>query len=1482
MYELSRARLYSTGPNGARYEDVVLNLRDLGAPVSRPSQDSLFDTDETGLLRRPSPASVLFTENGNGKSVLIKLIFAVILPGRRQVVGSSNSRVLENFVLAADVAHVALEWQHVLTGQKIVTGKASAWRGQVVSADSNKLTEAWYSFTPDGEFTLDTLPFAENGRRVSLTGFRERLTDASAAVPARQIVWEQSQGAWTEHLDNLGIDSELFAYQRRMNAGEGEAADAFTLKNDHAFVDWLLTAVTDEDDPRNLAEILDGYATTLAQRDSLIAEKDFVTGALDLLHPLAAAARDHDAAEAICREADSDAARFTAAITVRTEQETQRLALMEQQATASAEQVEAADRDQRRLNAITLEMRRTLAWLELQQAETRRATLIGERDQAKEMLAAWQATPVLLGYQEAHAAAESVRDIVGEVETQAAPALARRNSTAQLLVQGLLAVAARADTATQTATGHAATLEQQATRAAAEDTENTTLAARETTTADVLRSQITAAQQALTQAVTDGLLAARQKPADAATAAERANDDADARVQVSRAEQNRLASARTAADRKLTGAASAANQAHRAADHAARLHEQAVQVTEALHTETRLAALLGTEEVLLDTDAGALTRRLADVIGDTEQRLLTLQMAEKADQAVLTALGTGGLLPPPADVTAVQDTLTDAGITSYTGWQYLAQMPEPERDPALKAHPHLVDGVVLNDAAQLNRARHVLTDARLLPRSLVAVGVTGTLHQLDTAAAPDGLDFLVTPNPALYDENLAEQERQSLLVAQAARQVDIDTLTGTLTHDRGLQRRLQQWLETYPPGALQGLQTARDETAAAFQAATAEQVNRQAEKDELEVAEQELRDLLPELDRVLTDARRRRDQLRTLTNEQAQVGDWTDLETAARERAGRAERAADEARTLAADLRQKGGEAIRLADDHSRIANAAREEIGDVLGGGSTPPADTAPPAPVSELRADYKAAVQAYNQQQVGVDLRNQLAAADRRESETRSAMEALPAPARATATSLLSTPDGGDGPSRTAATTRTERAVQALILQADEASAVVGALRERYEQMTPQDRSLEPYGRPRDIPHAQELVERVSADWREASARLETVSGALATLQGDISDLITLRDGFRHIAEVLSASRPNTIEDGTAPYPGTLTEATTRGDTVRQALTDARAVLDEAIRELRKASSALNQYAVEPRFDKINSPVQRQMRAVAQDDLPTYAANWETALRPRLRTLTDDLDQIDRHRSQIVSRLRGMVDGALATLRSAERLSVLPESLGEWGGQKFLRIQFDPADPATLDARLGQVVDDAAKTGERTDKAGGKRDGLSLLLKGVRAALPRGVKVDMLKPDVSMRVERIRIADVQNVFSGGQLLTAAIILYCTMAALRANDRGRTQRGHAGVLFLDNPIGRASAGYLLDLQLGVARSLGVQLIYTTGLFDLNALSVFPLIIRLRNDRDLRSGLNRLTVDDEIRTALHPLGDPDGTGRIQAARLYRRPPEPGR
>ncbi len=324
-----------------------------------------------------------------------------------------------------------------------------------------------------------------------------------------------------------------------------------------------------------------------------------------------------------------------------------------------------------------------------------------------------------------------------------------------------------------------------------------------------------------------------------------------------------------------------------------------------------------------------------------------------------------------------------------------------------------------------------------------------------------------------------------------------------------------------------------------------------------------------------------------------------------------------------------------------------------------------------------------------------------------------------------------------------------------------------------------------------------------------------------------------------------------------------------------------------MREASDILVRHANATRYEQVRTPARQQIRELPASALPEHAAAWAAAFAPRLRVLTDELAQLERNRDSIVDRLRGLVESALATLRSAQRLSQLPEGLGEWSGQEFLRIRFEEPDQATLTERLGEVIDEATRTAVKKNSGAsfgeGRRDGMSLLLRGVQAALePKGISVEILKPDAVLRAERVPVGQMGDVFSGGQLLTAAIALYCTMAALRSNDRGRDKHRHAGTLFLDNPIGRANATYLLELQRAVSDALGVQLLYTTGLFDTTALAEFPLVIRLRNDADLRAGLKYISVEEHLRPGL-PQPSPEGEtihGEITATRMFRRSATP--
>lgn len=1487
MYELSRVRLHSVGPKGARYQDVILDLRHVGALVSKPPQHALFDLEidtrarDRGLLRRPSPATVLFLENGGGKSVLMKLIFSVMLPGRRQVVGTSSTRVLEKFVLGTDVAHVVLEWQHVATGERIIVGKVSTWRDHVVSTDPNRLLEAWYSFRPTVAFNLETLPFTERGRVVSMAGFRDRFTDAHTAEPELQAVWETSRGMWTAHLGNLGLDPELFNYQRKMNAGEGEAADAFTFKSDEAFIDWLLTAVTGEDSPRSLGEVVEQYATRLAQRDGLMAEHEFVAGALRQLTPLATAARDAIAATALNRETRGKVERFAAVLTARHARETERLTRLVADVKQAVDAEREADRQVGRLNRILNEMRRALAGLRWRAAEREMEGLHDRRDAARTTLASWQVTDTLLAHARAREEAERIREIIGQQEQKAAPVLAARDEAAKRLARGLLALAATADAEVIRLDENAAEIDEQVAQAEQDGNAATRRAEQERGRATNAETNIATAQAAVRAAVTDGLLSATDDVAAAAEHARTAAAAAAEQVATALGELIQLSAERKNTGKCLRTAETSRHDKQTATGDAERALTSAQHIAEALAAEDRLTGLLGTDTVLLDTDTPTLFDLLDTAIYTAEGEQTNMRIDQQHDRRVLDALGTGGLLPPSDDVTASLTALEDADITAWSGWRYLASIRPDERAQVFARHPQLVDGIALNNPDHLDRAEQILTAARLLPRSVVAVGTTAALTDLDVPA-PAGIGFLVPPNPAMYDEDKAEDERQSLLAAEARRCTRLATLTAELTADQRLVTRLRDWARDYPPGTLQRL--AEDHTTAAEALRIAQQTVDElaARIEEIENAEHTLQETLPSHRQAEAETKARAERLTRLAEQTAPIPDWQRTIREARDAAKNHDQHAEKHRDRAARLRETAATARRTADDHRRIAVTSRDELRKVAGGGAVDETSPAPAEPVETLRAAYETAQIAYAKVEVGADLRSELSLVEAREADTRSNVEAVKPDIRALAAHLLTSPDGADAAARAAATDRAARTAKHLeddyIAQATE----VGELKRDYERMAPQEVVLEPpYQRPNDISQAERLVARAQTEWETARRSCDDLTTRRERLDGEVTSTERTVTGFQAHLDALDSitTDPLDLDPDTAPYVGSVDEARTRRIDLMGQMREADEVLYEAERSVRRTVDALASYATADRFEQVSSLVRRQIISVDREALPNYAAEWETALRSRLRSLTDDLAQINRHRAAIITRLRGMVEQAFGTLRAAQRLSKLPDGLGDWSGQEFLRIKFADVDPAVLDERLGEVIDEAASTsGAHTgDKSGGKRDGLTLLLRGVRAAMPKGVKVEMLKPDAVLRTERVRVAEVSDVFSGGQLLTAAIVLYCTMAALRANERGHARRPHAGVLFLDNPIGRASAGYLLELQIAVADRLGVQLIYTTGLFDTNALSVFPLLIRLRNDADLRAGLKYLSVEASISNTLAELPEADDTGMLTSARVFTRP-----
>ncbi|GAB2747317.1 hypothetical protein [Streptomyces bullii] len=1547
MYELSRVRLYSIGPAGARYADTVLDLRGVGdvVPDPAPTQAEFFEEEPVGPPRRPAPAGVLFLENGGGKSVLLKLIFSVMLPGHRNTLGGASSGVLRKFLLADDCGHVALEWQHVLTGECVVVGKVSEWRGRQVSNDPRKFAEAWYSFRPGPGLSLDNLPVAEStavrppvegqsgarGRRRTMKGFRDALTEAGKTYPHLEVHWEEIHERWTEHLGDLGLDPELFRYQREMNADEGEAAGLFAVKKDSDFTDLLLRAVTDTRDTDGLADLVGGFGNKLGRRAELIAERDFTAGSVDLLGRIVEATEARTRARDIHTAAERRTRTLARRLSARGVRERARAGDLAQRVTAAAYAVTHAEAARERSALISAELAYRNASLALAAAEKAAAAQKRELADARTLYSAWQAAEAVLRHRAAADRVARVSAAIQEAERDAAPALAARAKAAVDLVRALHAAAESAENLANEEEERSAALQEASDSAYRESTAAATQAQRARSEIGHLRQRLTEVEQETAEAVRAGWLddsAPDADPARAALAASDAEKTAVAAWDTAREVARRATEHAREAAAAETRAELTAARAADAATAAERAHQAERRTAEALAGEERLAELLslgsgtgpgipqprhetsgeaaelprtgerGTGEQALtpeelDRFADDLRALLDDTVSSAERQLFELQTAAADDARILGALGDGGLLPPGPDVLATVEYLGEHGIPALPGWRYLAQAVDPaDHARVLAARPELVDGVIITDPDSHTRAREALSDAALLPRSAVAVGTAAAL--LAPTPAPDtdtGDVFLVPPNPAMHDEHAADEERQALRARATERDEEIRRLAARLGKDRELAARLASWRAGCPAGRLAELARTAQEARAFAEEAEAELAEARTVRAEADEAAAEAVRVRDERQEAAQKARRAADALAGLAFRLRERAGWQaklrELADEAAEQEARAQTCLERARAADEDRRATQ----RAADDARRTARALRAERSEIAGAPDDVPEDgsQAPKASLPALREAYRAASQVYEKVGVGADLRAEQARAESDESAARAELDRLSNKVRTRAEQLLESPDGSDGPSRQAAAARAEELVQLLETRMSSASEQLGRLRGEAERHAPEDgeahTELPEELVPRDAEHAQSLLRTAQAELASRTEALTQAREAHAELLEAHRAAEDAASGFDEIAAMLrDLLREHALEEEQEepePYPGTLEEARQSAAEARRSLRGCAADLSAAEAAVREAGDVLVRHANSTRYEQVRTPARQQIRELPASALPEHAQKWADAFAPRLRVLTDELEQLERNRDSIVDRLRGLVESALATLRSAQRLSRLPEGLGEWSGQEFLRIRFEEPDQATLTERLGEVVDEATRAAVKKN-SDLRRDGMSLLLRGVAAALqPKGVAVEILKPDAVLRAERVPVGQMGDVFSGGQLLTAAIALYCTMAALRSNDRGRDKHRHAGTLFLDNPIGRANATYLLELQRAVADALGVQLLYTTGLFDTTALAEFPLVIRLRNDADLRAGLKYISVEEHLRPGL-PQQAPAGAGEsvhseITATRMFKRP-----
>ena len=321
-------------------------------------------------------------------------------------------------------------------------------------------------------------------------------------------------------------------------------------------------------------------------------------------------------------------------------------------------------------------------------------------------------------------------------------------------------------------------------------------------------------------------------------------------------------------------------------------------------------------------------------------------------------------------------------------------------------------------------------------------------------------------------------------------------------------------------------------------------------------------------------------------------------------------------------------------------------------------------------------------------------------------------------------------------------------------------------------------------------------------------------------------------------------------------------------------------ALQEARKAhtkarNDVYTSYDVIRRFT--NSDVFRRLESerevvahLGANDPPAAAANAERTaglIEDRLKTIDHDLSRLDEDLQACIAELERLLSTALHILRRMTRDGRIPDHVPRFGGQPVFRMSANLSRIAIEQRReiLRGYITDLVET-NRVPQTG--QDIASELVDRMTKALGRNsLGIRLLKPKGEGDTEHMPIEQVT--VSGGELLTAAMMIYLVLARLRAEAiQGGASEG--GVLMMDNPLGKANKALLLKTQIGLADSMGIQLLYTTGIQDTNALAEFENIVRLRRIGQSRNS-RRIHVEVEAMRAFVDRPTADTTAHSAAA-----------
>jgi hypothetical protein len=1383
--------------------------------------------------------AALWADNGTGKTTITALRYALYLPNTRDFIRGDSDRSLAKLVRSGEVCHVVEQATRMVHGerQRLVVGMVVSWAdGGTQDLDNPaKLTRDFYGWLsgPDGR-TIDDLPFRTDvghwaTHKQFVAAVRDVLPHGGAAAPYAP---SDRQKHWQDWLVSAGVDLGQVRFQAIMNASEGGVDKVMRFSDSDAFVRWLVGATMPTSTVEQITKSIDTLRANAASRplweDELALWEQVIEPLLDLAiaHDQVAEHRRQVATARVnAAVVVADAAATVTVLTARQETGNE-LFDHHDQRRRDAQMIA------RRAQAHRLRMRLRAAQLRVDAADETAKQRHRDLDIAVTALNAWrlvvdvliarEQASVVAGLAERIAAAERKSEELRQMESR------YRHSLARLLTDRRDAAAGELRQAeTRQETARSALKE-------VEDELETSLAEHAVAAEKVraLNARIIESEQAIGAAVAEGLLAEGEDPAvvdarlkDRIDKARDVLSRANAMLKEISAQIGEQRKRHQQTQRQESIARDDVNNAQRA------LREIEGRVT-TLANDERLLTVLA--DATID-----LWRQRVDISDALKKRATASDVAAQAAlsaiaaaQRVVDSYRDDELLPPSWVVEEAARRCQAADLPAWSGFRWLAETLSPEHAAAFAStRPDIASGVVVTSPALVEDAVAAIGDLDLD----VALWVGAVTDPDEAAHGAQGAGTrarVLLPPRGTYDKEAAaaaiDEAKKSLGMAQG----DLRAAEDRATSARNMRAALEQLWHDHPEDPRDDL---RDKIAAAVQRRS----SAEAEGTRIEglIADLERRE--QGQDRELATAQQTMDTAGEHRLRLAPVITAAKTRTTAREDLpGHSDTVTRLAARIDELRRAKPGlvNEVATADDDVRTHARARDDAAEELRAeGLSATTDGPPPEDDQDIiKARLSSVEEAIAGTAVDPQLHATLRSARQKLADTNSRLDAN-SESRLLAEQFADTDGARHAVALDTSMKQAGIAESTARGEAAKAEAKADQAREEYRQRASDssDRSSPDVDgfpaavRVGDPDEADRLANQLDGlagqqlEQQRAEERLAADAQESVRRAQHSSELVeTSVKPLRHLAD--STLTGSAVED----IRQLNERINTMSDRVRgtqQALADSQSRQRDMADRVRNHANGPHARKVEDRKDP--RVIDLIMRLRADEQLPAEAERIAGHLEQRVASLRDDLHQHDQNVRTCAAMLHVQAAMAIQRLRSYQNQSRLPDGLGDWSNRRFVDIDHEPvpADESVAVDRVARVVHAQLVPGA------GKSDAKAMLFAAARALVDAPFRVRLLKPHTDLALDRVDVAELKN-FSGGQRVTAGVLLYASMTRVRATGDDATS---IGWLWLDNPFGQASADQFVRTMRLAADKLGLQLVFTAAPKDKGALSMFDRVITL-------------------------------------------------